>query len=134
MPSGSMRRSLATGVFVIVLAALHGTPSARRQDPAHQRPTFRVGSSFVRVDPYPTKDGKPVLDLTANEFEVLEDGVPQKIDSFEHVIVRAPAATERVEVPSQRESLQAAANPRNRVFVVFLDTWYVGFASTHAIK
>jgi VWFA-related protein len=134
MPSGSMRRSVATGLFVTVLWALHGALAARPQDPAQQRPTFRVGSSFVRVDAYPVKDGKPVMDLTADEFEILEDGVPQKVESFEHVVVRAPAPTERVEVPSQRESLQAAANPRNRVFVVFLDTFYVGFSSTHSIK
>jgi len=49
-------------------------------------------------------DGKPLDDLQAAEVELLEDGVPQKIDSFEHVKVDAPGS------------------PRARVFVVFLDT------------
>ena len=72
------------------------------------------------------KDGKPVLDLKAEDFEVFEDGVLQKIETFEHVVVRpAGPQSDRVEVSSQRESLQAAANPRNRVFVIFLDTPHV---------
>ena len=41
---------------------------------------------------------------------------------------------ERVEPSSQRESLQAAANPRNRVFVIFLDTPHVMVDSAHAIN
>ena len=59
----------------------------------------------------------------------------QKIATFEHVVVRpAGPQTERIEVSSQRESLQAAANPRNRVFVIFLDTPNVSVESAHAIN
>jgi VWFA-related protein len=123
MPSGSTRRYVGTGLFAAVVAGVLATTTASPQDPPQQRPTFRVGSSFVRVDAYPSKDGKAVTDLTANEFEILEDGVAQKIESFEHVVIRAGAPdAEKTEVTSQRESLQAAANPRNRVFVIFIDT------------
>jgi VWFA-related protein len=128
MPSGS-RRSYAgyagTGLFAAIAGALLAA-AASPQDPAQQRPTFRVGSSFVRVDAYPSKDGKAVPDLKAEEFEILEDGVPQKIESFERVEIRAGATdTEKREVTSQRDSLQAAANPRNRVFVIFIDTPHI---------
>ena len=41
-----------------------------------QRPTFRAEANYVRVDVYPTADGRPVMDLTQDEFQVLEDGVP----------------------------------------------------------
>jgi VWFA-related protein len=134
MPSGSIRRYLAAGLVATVLGAFPGASSLGPQDPQQQRPTFRVGSSFVRVDAYPTKDGAPVLDLKADEFEVFEDGAPQKIDSFEHIVIQPAVTSERIETPSQRESLQAAANPRNRVFIIFLDTFYVGFSGAHAIK
>ena len=53
------------------------------QDP--QRPTFRTEANFVRVDVYPTSGGTPILDLLKEEFEVLEDGRPQAIETFEHV-------------------------------------------------
>jgi VWFA-related protein len=108
---------------------------AQTSQPADQRPpTFKTGANLVRVDVYPTRDGKPVLDLAATDFEILEDGVAQKVDSFEHVVVRpAGPQSERIEPSSQREMQQAAENPRNRVFVIFLDQTHVRFEDSHAI-
>ncbi len=138
MPTSSIRplalSGLLAGAVVVFLGAQTQTPPEKPQDPAQQPPKFRVEANFVRVDAYPLKDGKPVLDLKAEDFEVFEDGVAQKIESFEHVVVR-PAGPQdgRVEVSSQRESQQAAANPRNRVFVIFIDTPHIQFASRNAI-
>ena len=71
--------TVAASVCAIVL-------SAQSQQP------IRVGTNFVRVDAYPTKDGRIVEGLVAADFEVLEDGVPQKIDSFEHILPVARSA------------------------------------------
>ena len=126
---------LASGLVAFVAGQSQQEPPEKPQDPAQRPPTFRVEANFVRVDAYPLKDGKPVLDLKAQQFEVFEDGVAQKIETFEHVVVRpAGPQGERVEPSSQRESLQAAANPRNRVFVIFLDTPHVMVDSAHAIN
>jgi VWFA-related protein len=114
-----------------ILAAQTGAP----QDPPQQPPKFRVDANFVRVDAYPLRDGKPALDLKAEDFEVFEDGAPQRIETFEHVVVRpAGAQAERIDPGSQRGALQAVANPRNRVFVIFLDTNHVDVAAAHAIN
>ncbi len=134
----SAPRPLATGLATAVcVACALGTavsaqqsqaPPQKPQPPpagqAQQPPTpvFRAGANFVRVDAFPTKDGKPVTDLTQDDFEVYEDGVLQKMDTFEHVMVGAggaPAA--RVEPRTVEESRQAAADPRSRLFVVFID-------------
>ena len=147
-----MRYSSIRGLFTIgVLACIvAGLPAAQSQPPPQPQsekpaekpqeqtqppPRFRADVNLVRVDAYPLRDGKPVFDLKAEEFEVFEDGVLQKIATFEHVVVRpAGPQTERIEVSSQRESLQAASNPRNRVFVIFLDTPNVSVESAHAIN
>src|SRR6185436_11688078 len=51
---------------------------------AQQRPVFRGGTHFVRVDAYPTTpDGKIVEGLKPEDFEILEDGKPQAIESFD---------------------------------------------------
>jgi VWFA-related protein len=105
------------------------------QQPAQQPPRFRVAANFVRVDAYPTADGRPVTDLTAQDFEVFEDGKPQKIETFEHVVVRAAGPQEtRVEPSTVEAARQAAAEPRSRVFVVFLDTYHVTVASSHRMQ
>ena len=125
------------GVLVIARAQAASQQAAAppTQEPPPQTPRFRVDASFVRVDAYPLKDGKPVLGLTAADFEIFEDNVPQTIETFEHVVVRPAGPQEdRVEPGSQRAMLQAVANPRNRVFVIFLDTPHVMLQSAHAIN
>ena len=44
-----------------------------------QEHTFSVAAEEVRVEVLVTDDGKPVLDLTAADFAVLDNGVPQEI-------------------------------------------------------
>ena len=108
--------------FVLVLALAAVSLSA--QNPQN-RPTFRSGAAYVRVDMYATRDGKPIEDIQENEVEVLEDGVPQKIEAFEHVRVRTGIPQElRVEPNTIEQSRQMAGDPRARVFVIFLDTYH----------
>ena len=88
-------------------------------NPPQQPPIFRTEANFVRVDVYPTQGGKPVLGLRAADFEVLEDGKQQAIETFEYVSV-SPAGpqSQRSEPNTVGASRQLAANPRNRVFVL----------------
>jgi VWFA-related protein len=109
-------------ILVLSLAAAVAPAAQSPQDPT---PTFRSGANYVRVDMYATRDGEAIQDLQASELEVLENGVPQKIEDFEHVVVRQPGTPEP---PRARENLrasrEAAADPRSRVFVIFLDTYH----------
>ena len=107
-------------VFVAVALAL-----AAVSLPAQNQPTFRTGANYIRVDMYATRDGKPIEDLKAEEIDILEDGVLQKIDAFEHVRVRTAIPQEsRVEPTGIQQSREMAGNPRARVFVIFLDTYH----------
>jgi len=79
---------------VAMLAALAQSPQAtpppaqsQQSSPAQQPPRFRGGTNLVRVDAVATKDGAPVHDLKADDFEIFEDGAPHKIDTFEHVVI-----------------------------------------------
>jgi VWFA-related protein len=87
------------------------------------------------VDVYPTAGGRPVLDLQSEDFEVLENGQPQKIEAFEHVVLTpAGSLAPRAEPNSVRASEQMASVARNRVFVIFLDVPHVAVEGSHAIK
>lgn len=99
------------------------------------RPTFRLDASYVRVDVYPTRGGAPVPDLALADFELLEDGKPQKIEQFERVSLDATAArTERRDPNTVAESRAQAMDPRRRVFVVFLDTGMTVLEASHAAR
>ena len=89
----------------------------------------------MRVDVYPTKDNAPVVDLTQEDFEVLEAGVPQKIEQFERVQIRGNLPQDqRIEPSTVEAGRQAAQNPRARVFVVFLDVNHVSVEGSHHIR
>ena len=118
-------------IFVVFVLAREPWAVAPQQPPptqAQQRPVFRAGSHFVRVDAYPSQDGKIVEGLTPQDFEVLEDGTPQAIDSFDFVRFDTftPEA-ERRNPSSQQEGFELAADPRYRVFVIFVD---MGFSDS----
>src|SRR5262249_50717518 len=72
-----------------VVSGFSGTVVAQNPQPeTPPQPTFRTEANYVRVDVFPTKGGVPVADLTQDDFEVLEDRVTQRIEQFEHVVIR----------------------------------------------
>lgn len=106
-----------------------------RPAPQPPRPTFKAGADFIRVDVFATRDGTPIHDLQRDDFEVLEDGRPQKVETFEHVLVRAAGPqTSRVEPNTVRQSEALAADPHARVFALFLDTHHVTVEGSHNIR
>jgi VWFA-related protein len=135
------RGVLLAGIALIVMAVPTSTqqppssPPPPNQSPQPpQPPRFRTETNFVRVDVYATKDGTPVQDLKQEDFELFEDNAPQKIDTFEHIVV-TPAGPEQLSEPSSvTHANQLAADPRRRVFVVFLDTEHVSYDGSYNIK
>src|SRR5688572_13368759 len=127
VPPPSAKATEGRPPWRVLPQAQQTTPSQEPAQPqpatqAQQRPVFRGGTHFVRVDAYPARDGKIVENLKAEDFEILEDGKPQTIDSFDFVSFDTVTPEElRVEPRTQREGFDMAADPRNRVFVIVVD-------------
>jgi VWFA-related protein len=110
-------------------------PSTAAQTTTHPLPPFRAGANLVRVDVFPTRDGKPVRDLTAADFDVFEDGKPQKVESFEHIEISGQVPQEERREPNTvREARAMAEDPRSRIFIVFLDTYHTEIAGSHRMQ
>ncbi len=137
-----MRLQMVLGATALAVLALTPASAPTRAQASQDRqqpppapapeatpPTFRVEANFVRVDVYPTANGQPVTDLTADDFELLEDGRPQAVTQFERVALSTTTAREERRDPGSIEQGRAeAADPRRRVFVIYLDTWHTTFA------
>jgi len=121
-----MRTRIPLGICLLVSAAAVLGAQAPASPPSAQRPTFRGGINYVKVDMYAsTRDGVPITDLKPEDLELLEDGKPQAIKDFEHVQVATSTPQDlRVEPNTVAESREMAADPRARVFVIFLDTYH----------
>lgn len=134
--------SLALAVLVATPAAGQSPPSSAQQPvpvqqppvqqaPAPmQQPPFRATTLVVEVDAVVT-DGKGhfVTGLTANDFEVLEDGTPQGIQQIYLVTgksVERPTGSLAEPGPERPAELPAppSAAPQ-RVFVLFFDEEHI---------
>jgi VWFA-related protein len=79
--------------------------------------------------------GVSVRDLTADDFEILEDGVKQKVETFQHVEVRGRGTEEeRIEPNNAREARAIAESTTGRLFVVFLDTYHTELGGSHRMQ
>ena len=87
-----LKRPVITFVVVALMALVAERPALSRQA-ASQRPKFGTSTAAVLVDVVVRdKKGKPVSGLTAEDFQVFEDGVPQKIISCDASGLLAPMA------------------------------------------
>lgn len=124
---------LRTAVRVVLVIAACATGVSLLS--GQQRPVFRSDAHFVLVDAYPIRDGKVVEGLTAADFAVKEDGVPQTIDTFEFVAgASAEPESSRRDPNTITESREMAADPRARAFVVDLDIHHVSIPGSHRIR
>jgi hypothetical protein len=74
---------------IALLATAATASTSAQEDPTT---SFRSGINAIRVDVIVTDGrGHPIEDLTVEDFDVLEDGKPQRIDEFERV--RADGST-----------------------------------------
>lgn len=133
MSTSRVRRSLLVAAGISVLAG--AGPASRVRGQQAETPTFRADASYVLTDVFVTRDGTPVTDLTAADFDVREDGVAQTIRSFEAIQHRPqPPGVPRRNPSTVAESQAVAADPRRRVFVFFVDTFHVGRAESMQIR
>jgi VWFA-related protein len=108
------------------------------QEPQQRPPVFRAGVNAVRVDVIVSdRDGNPVADLTAADFEVFEDGKPQTVDLFRLVNADgnpAPGAEPARAIRSAYDQESEAARDDVRLFAIFLDDYHVRRANAMRMR
>ena len=117
--------------------ATNSTPPATAPQPPDSQPVFRTGINTVRVDVIVTdRQGNPVTDLTLEDFEIQEDGKPQKAETFRLVkidTVTQPAYTQRT-IRTRNDEETAAADENSRIFAFFLDDYHVRKETSMSVK
>jgi VWFA-related protein len=118
-----------------------GTPPASPTAPqgdAPQQPTFRAGVNFVRVDVIVNDNrGEPVTNLTAADFEVLEDGKPQAIEQFRLIRVDGnprPGEPPPRELRNRIDEEIELSKDEVRLFVFFFDDYHVRLDNSLSVK
>jgi VWFA-related protein len=122
--------TLATSVV-----ALHG--QGQSQPPQQPPITFRAEVNYVEVDTRVLdQQGKFVGDLKPEDFQVFEDGKPQKVTAFSLVnipverVERPLFASKPIE-PDVRNNMQAADG---RIYVIMLDDLHTAALRSQRVK
>ena len=74
--------------------------------PVDQEDVVRITTNLVQIDAVVTKDGKPVPNLNAEDFEIYEDGRRQEITSFAFIsnMTATERSAERSPAPDKTEA------------------------------
>jgi VWFA-related protein len=138
--------ALAAMLCTAALAAQQPAPPSQQppsQPAAEQQPitptppvTFRVEVNYVEVDALVTDaNGNPVVNLTANDFELLEDGKPQKISAF--ALINIPVEkSERplfASAPIERD-VESNEHGDGRVYLIVLDDLHTHPLRTQLVR
>ncbi len=134
---------LALSVPIVALAAGQNVSPA-----ASDNPVFRVTTTLVQVDAVVTDSkGRQIIDLSADDFEILADGLPQRITHFSYVRVAPDAVSAAVPSKAPRGSrshLNSIVPPApvislppedvHRTIVLFVDDLGLSWESTASVR
>jgi VWFA-related protein len=125
---------LALSAAVVLGAAQNPAPSG---GPNLQAPTFKVRIDYVEVDVAVTDaNGAVVRTLKEEDFQVLEDGKPQKIATFGMIDIPVERYERPLFSPDPIEP-DVASNARvfdGRVYVMVIDDLHTDFTRTERTK
>ncbi len=109
---------------VLLTATLSASQSAPQQP---QPPIFRGGTNLVQVDAIVTdQDSRPLVDLTAADFELLDDGKPVPIDRV-RFLGAAEYSGDNTLAPirTHEDEEREASRDDVRVYAIVLDDYHV---------
>ncbi len=138
-----MHRAALLAAVVVAVASGGPGPAIAGQAPAPaapapqqvpppaevQPPIFRSGVKLVLIDVSVTgNDDQPLADLTAADFELTEDGVPQRVEQATLMRLGGEPRNngEALEIRSQDHAIAEAGRDDVRVFAVFMDDYHLG--------
>src|SRR5215211_236732 len=136
--------------FCILLPTLAQTqPAAPPPPPPQQQPqkpsddkdddVVKINTNLVQVDAVVTKDGKPVTNLTADDFEIFEDGKRQAITSFAFISNVPNTAPQPVAKDTKKPATVVPFGPvkpneTRRTMAVVVDDLGLSAESMHQVK
>ncbi|HEY7191623.1 MAG TPA: VWA domain-containing protein [Vicinamibacterales bacterium] len=135
-----MRFRVTVASIVAAASAILAAQQQPAAPPATQSPqpavTFRVEVNYVEVDAIVTDaQGRVVSNLSESDFEVLEDGKPQKISSFSLVNIPIERAERPIFTTTPIEAdVQTNAHAEGRIYLIVLDDVHTDFTRTPRVK
>ena len=136
---GDMRIPVAVllaSLGAATLAAQQAQPPQVTPQLPTEPPTFRVEVNYVEVDAVVTDaQGNAVTNLTIDDFEVREDGRPQKITAFSTINIPIERAERPLFASAPIEpDVRTNTAVEGRIYMIVLDDLHTTFTVTPRVK
>ena len=132
-----MQTRIFSSIGLLVLCSLTlAAQQSSSQAPDTPPPTFRLEVNYVEVDAVVTdSQGNTVTDLTLEDFEVRENGRPQKVTAFSTVNL----PIERLERPLFANApiepdVESNTATEGRIYTIVLDDLHTRFTNTPRVQ
>ena len=132
-----MNRKLVLAAGIVCAGVVAAAQQPAPQAPAEPPPlTFRVEVNYVEVDAVVTDaQGNAVTDLTQADFDVLEDGRPQKVTAFSQVNIPIQRGERPLFASTPIEpDVQTNEAADGRLYLIVLDDLHTTFSNTPRVK
>jgi VWFA-related protein len=142
-------KKIAALIFLFTLSAFATQHNAQTQtpkpslmpqqvQPADEEDVVRITTNLIQIDAVVVdKNGKPITDLSAEDFEIFENDKPQKITNFSFITVE-PAPTAIAETPKKPVDKNAPPIPAKlrpeqvkRTIALVIDDLSLSFQSAY---
>jgi VWFA-related protein len=134
-----------TLALLLPASAQQSATSPTQEGPREKEDVVRITSNLVQVDAVVTdRKGQPVPDLRPEEFEIYEDGHPQKITNFSFVstvpantsttVVDSAAASRKGMTPAPVPPVRLRPEDVRRTFALVVDDLGLSFESMHFVR
>ena len=123
--------ALLVSFCVLVSTAAQTRPNDDRDD------VVKITTNLVQIDAVVTKNGKPVTNLTAEDFEIYEDGRRQTITSFAYISnlpASASSAPEKTEADSGVPAGRVKRDVARRTIAIVVDDLGLSVESLYQAK
>jgi VWFA-related protein len=137
-----VRPGIGLLVFVSAFSQTRNSQPAPAQE-SPDAPVLRVTVNLVQVDAVVTDSkGKQVTDLTADDFQLFQDGKPQKITHFSYISTAAPTPAAPI-APARTTPVRGAPAPPamklrpdqvRRTIAMVVDDLGLSFESTAQVR
>ena len=126
---------VASVVMLVTQSALAAPPQSATNKVESQDRPIRLKTDLIELRAVVTdKQGKPVTDLTKDDFEITEDGRKQVVSFFTAEQISGARATSLPgAAPASRRQVPPAARPK-RTVALFVDTLHMATASLMQVK
>lgn len=135
--------TLLWSFWLSLLLPLQGQQSTPPPPPqSDPQDVVRITTNLVQIDVVATKDGKPVTDLQAEDFEILEDGKPRVITNFSYVsnvpisppAAPATAAKAKDKITPPVPPAKIDLNDQRRTVALVIDDLGISFESMSILR